>query len=679
MNQRLRPLALLCLLALPAALPAEELLTDKQREDGRPPLCSHARNLFGRSGEGQTGQTEWRARYYEISGSLDFGALDFSGQVRAYLTPIAPADSLVLDALDTLTPSAVRVDGAAAAWRRLDESTIAIATPGGTVGTERVIELDYLAQPNDIGFGAFWFPEYLDDAGARIRTCQTMTQTQNAGTWWPCIDRLSHKPDSLALAITVPDTMVVAANGLLEGVDDNGDGTRTYRWRERYPIATYLVAMTVAPFHSPGGNGLPWTDSYDLGGGETLSLNWFIRPHHVDEALNNLEQIHDMLDAFRERFGEYPFLAEKYGIAEYSFGGGMEHQTLSSIGTTVVAAADSAHFVQPHELAHQWFGDWVSPATWEDIWLNEGFATYGEALYYEHLGRYTAGEYMFERRRLPDGQAFAGSVYDPDYTFNTTAYWKGGWVLHMLRQLIGDADFFALLRYWVQDSPHTGGTATTADFIAAAKLHTALPDATIDDFFTRWVYGVGQPVYAWSWAASGASGTWTLSVEIQQVQEGALYPDSLDLRVSFADGRADSTLRVSPAAPLNSYQWSFAIQPTAVALDPEHRLLHRAVAGGDLASPLALLAPYPNPFAPAAGTSIQLALRRAGSLSLEIYDVLGRRLVGLWDGPREAGALITDWNGRDADGDLQAGGVYFLRARLDDEVQTRKLILLPID
>ncbi|MBM4118999.1 T9SS type A sorting domain-containing protein, partial [bacterium] len=310
---------------------------------------------------------------------------------------------------------------------------------------------------------------------------------------------------------------------------------------------------------------------------------------------------------------------------------------------------------------------------------NEGFATYGEALYYEHLGRYTAGEYMYLRRRLPNGEAFAGSVYDPDYTFNTTAYWKGGWVLHMLRQRLGDTDFFALLRYWAQDSPHAGRTATTADFIAATKLHTAVPDVEIDAFFTRWVYGVGQPVYAWSWAAAGAGADWTLTVEIQQTQAGALYPDSLDLRVSFAGGAADSTLRVAPGEPLNSYQWSFASQPTAVALDPDHRLLHRAVAGSDLSAALALLAPYPNPFDPAAGTSIQLALRRSGEVSLEIYDVLGRRLVSLWDGQREPGALLTEWRGRDEQGEPQAGGVYFLRARLGEEVQTRKLILLPAD
>ncbi|MEZ4397678.1 MAG: M1 family aminopeptidase [Candidatus Krumholzibacteriia bacterium] len=661
-----------------AALAQEAPSTDKVLLGGpnAVPRCGFRAQLGERSGEGQAGQTEWDVRYYTIDATVDFAALQLDGTVTAYVTPVAAVDSLVLDALDTLTPSAVRVDGSPALWRRLDDATLSIATPGATVGVESVVEVDYVALPNQTDFGAFWFPEYQDDDGNRFRSCQTMTETQNAGAWWPCIDRLTHKPDSLALAITVPDSMVVASNGVLEGIDASA-GMRTYRWRERHPIATYLVSITIAPFVAAG-DGTPWTESYDLGGGATMPLQWFIRPHHEDEAQRNLPLISDMLDAFRGHFGEYPFEDEKYGVAEFSFGGGMEHQTISSIGSASIASGDSANYVQPHELAHQWFGDRISPATWEDIWLNEGFATYAEALYYEHLGRYAAGEYLFRYRRLPSDILFSGTIVDPEYTFNTTVYWKGAWVLHMLRQRMGDAAFFTLLQDWAASDP-PGGIAGTQDFIDAAKAHSAPAEGSaLDQFFQRWLYGTGRPVYAWAWDAANVGGEWELSVELQQVQGGELFSDSLDLQVGFASGDP-IVQRVAPSEAINRYTWTFATEPTDLTLDPDHRLLHNAIPGPALDAPLALLDPYPNPFSGSFGTSISLALRRSGPLTVEVVDVLGRRVESLFDGHHEAGALNVDWRGRDDDGALQAGGVYFLRVRLGDYSETRKLVFLAGD
>ncbi len=646
--------------------------------------CGHRMGHLHRSGEGQPGQTEWSARYYEIEGSLDFAAERFHGTVRAYLTPIAGVDHLVLDAFDTLSDIEIRVDGVPTTdWSRLDGRTIDIPMPTAALGVENVVEVSYEAAPNYIDFGAFWFPVYQDTTGYEYKMCQTMTETQNAGTWWPCIDRLTHKPDSLALAITVPDTMLVASNGILEALDEPGDGgagTRTYRWRERYPIATYLVSITVAPYYSPAEDGLPWIEEYDLDGiegGETLPLHYFIRPHHLEAAQRNLPWIEDMLDAFRERFGEYPYIDEKYGIAEFSFLGGMEHQTISSVGPLVVAGSDSLSYVQSHELAHQWFGDAVSPATWEDIWLNEGFATYGEAIYYEHFGRYTAGEYMKLRRRLPGDALFEGSVYAPTQTFGTTSYWKGGWVLHMLRELVGDDAFFTLMRSWVHETPHPGGVATTAEFQTAAETVTG---HDLDAFFDRWVYGTGRPVYSVEWSSSGGDGDWDLAVLLEQAQAGPLFPDSLDIQVEFADGaRADTVIRVQPAADLNSYHWSFDDVPVALNLDPGHRLLFNEIPSQTTGA-VTLYAPFPNPMIGSATATISLAVREPGSLLVEIYDVLGRRVTTLAKGVQsDVTALELEWSGKDDAGERQGNGVYLVRARLGNYQETRKLIYMPTD
>ncbi len=657
---------------------------------------AHALHLL-RDGEAdQPGQREWRVRFYEIVGEVDFvddeDGLGFDGIVHAQVRPVVAADSLVLDALATMRVDSVFVDGVAADWHRSNESTITVLTPSAPVEVELDVAVHYRAGPNDDGpFGPFHFPTYTWNDGSVI-TCQTMTETQYAGSWWPCIDRLSvetspgvyesMKADSVALVITVPDTMVVASNGILETIETPAPGKRSYHWRERHPIATYLVSMTVANFVNEGG--WPWEDSFTWepsgGGRATMPLQYFVWPKHHDAAQTSLSATGDMLAEFSELFGDYPFLDEKYGIVEYLFGGGMEHQTISSVSSSTVGGSDPHDFILSHELSHMWFGDQVGPATWEDIWLNEGFATYSEALYYDHTGEYTAGGYLFERRRQ---DSFLGSVYDPVYTFGHTTYWKGAWVLHMLRQLLGDASFFDALRTWAQRPPAEGGVAgdvaTTAQFQALVEeVATGGARQDIAGFFDRWVYGEGRPIYYFEWSRGpGDGGSWELGLELQQIQSGGLFPDSLDVGVAFAAG--DTVIRVAPAERLQSYQWNFAAEPTDLELDPAHRLLHGSIEGVAGDTPLSLLPHYPNPFGSRRGTTIQIALRQAGTVRADIYDASGRHVRQLWNEHREQGILETFWGGVNDEGHPQAYGVYFLRAETQGYAETRKLVFLPVD
>ena len=298
-----------------------------------------------------------------------------------------------------------------------------------------------------------------------------ISEPSGAMTWFPG----NHHPSDKAtytFSLTVAKPYVVAANGLQIDERDHG-ATRTYVWDETKPMASYLATVAIAEFEV-------MTDEGPRPRGPRLLIRHFLPPDVPPALVAALRETPALLRFFTDLLGPYPF--EAYGVAvidDASVRIGLEAQTLTILPTSRVAGE------QLHELAHQWFGNSVTPATWQDTWLNEGFATYGEWLWVEQTQGQAAFEALLRTQYASMVRAQMGPPANPppDRLFGAPVYIRGAWSLHALRLHIGDAAFFALLREWV--ARYQYGNASTADFIALAEEISGQP---LEELFQTWLY-----------------------------------------------------------------------------------------------------------------------------------------------------------------------------------------------
>ncbi len=610
--------------------------------------------------EPAAGQLDFDVIHYDLALDVDFpnqllaGTLSLTAESKA-----AALTEVVLDLHSAMTVTAVDRGGIPLAYAHPgDLLDIALDQPFG-LGQPFTVRVVYGGHPQQAGFLAFGFGNHNG-----VPIAASLSEPTYARNWWPCKD----VPDDKATAdlhVTVPDTIVVAANGELTGTTTPAPGRRTYHWHESYPISTYLVSVTATNFAS-------WTDYYVTAGQDTMPVTFYSYPERLALAQEDWNVTVPMIAAFARQFGEYPFLAEKYGMAMFQWGGAMEHQTCTSFSAGLVRGDHAYDWVVAHELSHQWWGDLVTIGDWRDIWLNEGFATYSEAVWVELTQGYLAyRNYMLGL----DIGTFQGPIYNPNYLFNTTVYKKGAWVLHMLRHVMGDAPFRQLLRDWAV--AHAYGNAVTADFQALAESIHGRP---LDWFFDEWVYDVGKPLYTYHWlSADLGGGAWRVGLDVDQVQiEGPIFTMPVDIGIVTAPG---DTVMATVTDSLASQGFLFTVnaQPTAVRFDPWNWILRGAVEvepppagvpGVPGATPATLVRLDPVRPNPASGPfEIEYALGRPGQVVLRVYDVAGRLAARLDAGQRAAGVHRLTWAQ-----DL-APGVYFLRVESGSRVATRQLVI----
>ena len=450
--------------------------------------------------------------------------------------------------------STVLVNNTPAVWSRLSVSTIEITLPTTmSLGEEFAVFVAYSGETVSLGFGSI---NFASQDGTPV--VFTLSEPWYAYTWWPNKDDNRDKATA-DIRITAPSWMTVASNGLRQSETDLGDGRVETHWATLYPMTTYLhsfAATNYTRFES--------TYTHDNG---AMPLEFFIYPQSdTPENRDRWLIVDPMLDVFGDLFGPYPFIDEKYGIYQFNFGGGMEHQTMTGQG-------GFGESLTAHELAHQWWGDMITCATWNDIWLNEGFATYSEALWQEFKTGGTTEDLhnaMADRRPF----FFDGSTYTFDATsasriFSTSfSYRKGAWILHMLRRVVGDDNFFdALLAF---RAAHEFDSAITDEF------RMAVEGVVGDDlawFFDQWVYGVGAPWYEHAWTPRSVNGAHFIEVMIAQQQPANYDLFSMPIELDVETALGGESHAIWNDALLEHHLIPVAAAPTGMTFDPETWIL----------------------------------------------------------------------------------------------------------
>ncbi|NDW09910.1 M1 family aminopeptidase [Dysgonomonas sp. 520] len=402
----------------------------------------------------------------------------FSGTSTVLLTALDDIDKITLDAQENLDIGAIYY---------FDQPL----TTSFREGQKLIINLPTTIKKGEKGEVSVSFSGKESDSEAYnikfhngIPNAYTKAEPSASSGWWVCRDNLSDKADEIEIHITHPSEFKAAANGKLISETVNNDGTTTTLWQHQYPITPYLVGISVTNYEV-------YTNYATIGDTEMPIIN-YVYPESLESAKATLDNVPTVIQLFNNLFGDYPYKNEKYGHAQWLWSGGMEHATISFM-------KNFSQGLINHELMHQWFGDKVTCATWNDIWLNEGFATYGEGLFYEHLlGEEDFTDWKGRSINGIIGNCKEGSVYNPmpedeDRTFDSNlSYTKASMVVHMLRKKLGDEAFYSGIKNYLNSPELAYGFATTEDLKTCLQNSSG---ADLDEFFNDWVYGEGYPLF----------------------------------------------------------------------------------------------------------------------------------------------------------------------------------------
>lgn len=447
----------------------------------------------------------------------------------------------------------------------------------------------------------------------------TLSQPFNAKHWFPVKQVLTDKADSVWVYLTTSADEMAASQGLLTQVTTLDNGKKRYEWKSNYPIAYYLISFAVSDYQEYNIYAKP----QHLGGDSVLIQNFiYNHPNYLDTYKDDIDVTIPMLEMFSDLYSLYPFHEEKYGHAITKMGGGMEHQTMSTMGYwffNLVA----------HELGHMWFGDNVTCATWSDIWINEGFATYSSYLAFHVLqGAEQGTQFMVSAQNNVMSQP-GGSTYIPPDQISPDNLWrifngrlsydKGAAIIHVLRNEINNDElFFGVLQTFQQE--FRDSTATGDDFRMVAEQVTGM---AFEQFFAQWYYGEGYPIYDIEYYIQEENVYMNVS-QSTSTSVTPLFEMTMEYMLVFEDG-SDTLVRLFQDANLNQFIIPVSQPVAQIIVDPNNHTFEKVNSinvGIDRHQNDQYFTFYPNPVH--SEVNIHLLQDISGMRKLQIIDAKGQ-------------------------------------------------------
>jgi len=555
----------------------------------------------------QTGASlNFDVKYYRCEWEVDPAIHYISGKVTALFQMLEAGNSISLDLMNGLNVDSIKQRNISLSFSHQNNVLQVNFSSSINAGVLDSISIYYKGIPPNTGFGSF-----VTTTHAGTPVLWTLSEPYGSRDWWPCINGLDDKADSIDVFITCPSAYKAASNGLFQSEQLINSGTKKITWwKHRYPIASYLVCFAVTNYSV-------FNSSVQLGT-VNLPMQTFCYPEDLSSFQAGTPFVLNALQLYHSLAGPYPFIREKYGHVQFSWGGGMEHQT-----STFVVSADEG--LTSHELAHQWFGDKITCNSWEDVWLNEGFATHFSSIYMEN--KYPSNLRLWRKSDIDyitsqtggsvwvDDTTSVGRIFDGRLSYN-----KGSHLLYMLRWILGDSVFFKAIKQYQQDPRLAYGFAKTDDL---KRNLEQVSGKNLSYFFIEWFRGQGYPSYNVQWSQLG-DGFVKIKI-LQATSHPSVSFFELPLALQFKNASQQKTIVINNVKNGEVFIRDIGFRADTVLIDPDYWLITKnntsqkipdGVAGGNV------LQVFPNPI----GSQFYIYLRNFSVpiVALSIYNSVGQ-------------------------------------------------------